>query len=1456
MRSRCALLFWVAAAGLLWGTLAGAAAAAGLPPGAKPLINDALPRPAHAVELMRTRPVPRIFRAPFGAGYYDTSEYMLGSVAVAIFLPESDGSIDGNQETWTAAELDTATAGIEAAMEFWASNAPGGVLSFQYEVHRAIPTPYEPINHGMFDEAVWNSYLANLGYTNADVWVNIYDYLNDLRDRLGTDWAFAITCALDDHDSDYSYPDWFAAAWLGGPSIAVTYHNDGWGVGYLASVAAHEAGHTFWALDEYAESGCTPSERSGYLNVENANCENGGAGLPCLMGSGTTGSGVCSYSRGQIGWRDSDADSIPDILDTNPIAVLNPHIPNPTDDETPTFMGSGNVNPLPNQNPIPWDMHNNISINTIIAAQWRVDGAQWEAADAADGSFNSGEEPVTFTSWTLADGTHRFELRLVSSPGTMTQPPYPYQDLIIQAGAWKWQNFQPQDWVNTGQPDCSVEVRNKEKGLDVSSAEYCYSTDGGGTWSAWQPAECTGSDGSLVFETITARAAPFNQESATQNLVRFRISDLVGASTESPDYTVKIDLTAPSLPTISTTPPPEEGNVYHTDDITFSFQSTDEASGMAGYLVWLDAQPQQWVTGTSQVFQNIADGPHTFHGQGKDNAGNLSEVADYVFSVVVPPGSHVKPLAHYQTSAQVQLAWEPDAGTTDIATYTIEVYDEQATAPAWQDIAELTDVAVTSGTYTGQTDHAYRFRSRAKDQVGNVETDLPDQGDATTTVDATPPTKPTVTTTPPPDKGSAYHVNDMTFSWQSTDQGAGVAGYWVWLDSESKQWVTWTDKFYRDLADGAHTFHAQAKDSAGSGNVSEITDYNFTVDTVCPSSHLEPLPRYTTSLEVQLRWGPDEGVADIATYTIQVYDERATSPAWQDIANLTEVAETSGTYAGEDGHTYRFRSKASDNAGNVETAILDQGDTKTTVDAVPPRVLEADEEGPAGAYVRFSEAVDRTSAENAANYEVTPEVVVSGATVDTSDRALVHLTFERDTAVLTEYTVRVPNVTDVAGNLVDAAYNQATWERELAHPFSVGRSMVSVPVLLDNKDPAGWLQTQQIARWKPDEARYVSYPGGSWLDLEPGRGLWSKWDAWVTAAFAGEAVSAAQPFQVSVLQGWNQIGNPYYWSACPWAVFREANKGLVGEYGWAWTGTAYLLVYGDASFGAQTQLEPWQGYWIWAEKAGTITFPLPTVSTARQTAEAAASQRSLEEGGWHVRLAASAGEAVDSFNVFGVTGGGGGQGGLRIPSPPRPESSRFVDLNFVSATGEDQAAVDLRPSFAARAEWEFVVETDIADAEVTLTWPSLLAVPLELDLVLVDQETGARRYMRTTASYTFNTGPQGGGRRFKIEAGTALGGRLAIAGLSAVATKGGALAISYTVSKAALVDVTIYTLSGEAVGRPAARREAAPGANTIYWDSRGTSGALLPGGVYLCEVSAYSQDGQVTRAVYAVTVTR
>ncbi len=85
---------------------------------------------------------------------------------------------------------------------------------------------------------------------------------------------------------------------------------------------------------------------------------------------------------------------------------------------------------------------------------------------------------------------------------------------------------------------CVVEVRDALAGLDVSSAAYQFSTDGGTSWSGWLPATCSGVDGTQGWETVTTADIPFG---SGETRVQFRIADLADPANEgqSPVYAVR-----------------------------------------------------------------------------------------------------------------------------------------------------------------------------------------------------------------------------------------------------------------------------------------------------------------------------------------------------------------------------------------------------------------------------------------------------------------------------------------------------------------------------------------------------------------------------------------------------------------------------------------------------------------------------------------------------------------------------------------------------------------------------------------------------------------------------------------------------------------------------------------------------------------------------------------------------
>jgi hypothetical protein len=108
-----------------------------------------------------------------------------------------------------------------------------------------------------------------------------------------------------------------------------------------------------------------------------------------------------------------------------------------------------------------------------------------------------------------------------------------------------WSNFAPTKTTDQT-PNVSVDVRDSDTGLLVSSAQYRYSKNGGSTWTGWASASCTGEDCTTATQTISKSSVAFSQDSMTQNKVQFRIGDMSGNTGTSSSYNVAIDSTGPS----------------------------------------------------------------------------------------------------------------------------------------------------------------------------------------------------------------------------------------------------------------------------------------------------------------------------------------------------------------------------------------------------------------------------------------------------------------------------------------------------------------------------------------------------------------------------------------------------------------------------------------------------------------------------------------------------------------------------------------------------------------------------------------------------------------------------------------------------------------------------------------------------------------------------------------------
>ncbi len=310
-KTRAAVIFFNA---VVAGTLAQELAAQMAPERQMPLIDDALPAPAlNKAEYEKNLRPFGIAPAPAG-----NSDSMTGTVAVALFFVESDGSTDPDTYTWNSTDEQATYNRTVSGLSWWVGQAPSyGVnvtfsISFYSSTDAASRQGYEPILHDSNSDELWISQImANLGFTSGNHISRVTAFNTWLRGNAGTDWAYSAFFGYNPSPAPTTFTNGrFAYAYLGGPYTQMLFRNDGWAVEDFGRILAHETAHIFWACDEYYQPGyggctsCGPCAPGGPRpQVSNGDCVSCNLNaVPCMMrGNDLT---LCHFTPLQIGWID------------------------------------------------------------------------------------------------------------------------------------------------------------------------------------------------------------------------------------------------------------------------------------------------------------------------------------------------------------------------------------------------------------------------------------------------------------------------------------------------------------------------------------------------------------------------------------------------------------------------------------------------------------------------------------------------------------------------------------------------------------------------------------------------------------------------------------------------------------------------------------------------------------------------------------------------------------------------------------------------------------------------------------------------------------------------------------------------------------------------------------------------------------------------------------------------
>ncbi|MEA3401828.1 MAG: PKD domain-containing protein [Armatimonadota bacterium] len=839
-----------------------------------------------------------------------------------------------------------------------------------------------------------------------------------------------------------------------------------------------------------------------------------------------------------------------------------------------------------------------------------------------------------------------------------------------------------------------------------------------------------------------------------------------------------------------------------------------------------DGMPDSWETEHGLDPNDESDGPRY------DLDPDYTNVEVYLNSLVPegPPGNH-QPTADAGSDQEVSAGSSAEAEVELDGSGSSDADGDPLTYRwTWQDAEgndhEASGVNPTVSLPSGETVVTLVVNDGSLNSV-------PDTVTITVNSDNSPPPAPEVSISPDAPTTS----DDLVVTAESTDpDGDDVTFTYAWYKNDELQDEVTGDTVSSDLTARDETWRVVVTPSDGSatGDAGEASVTIANSPPTAPTVSITPGSPTTLDDLVASVEGSTDSDDDTVTYEYAWYRDDTLQ---EDLTGDTVSSDLTG-----DGETWRVVVTPSDgtDAGETGEASVTIGKTYT----VSGTVLYPNDEPVPGVGVTDGDQTALT--DDQGQYTLT--VVQTGE---------LSISASKDSHVVTPQVQKVTVPPDATG--VDFKAHQV-----FRHRLRKGISFVGVPCVPLQTDPTTVWGTELIARWNPEQHKYVFAADGSsdLLTVQPGRGFFLKSPA-RDLSVPGVPVSSGALFPLTIEHGWNMVANMFA-AGLPFGNLMGNAPSHVHPYGFAYDADAgdYLLITSVAGANVdRNDIFPWEGIWMYNHgrraklEVSPPEDPIPpdppqSADTAAASSSAVVPQSAVGgDRGWLVPIEVEAGGRCDTTTVVGTSSMLADP--VEIYNPPTaPES---VDMYIVGADGQ-QLAQCVRNSVGA-ASWEFVVSTDLCDAEVSVRLPDLSQVPNDMCVYLTDIDANKRVYARTMRRYRYVSGDSGGQRRFKLEVVPQDDASLVVTAMAA--SQGPeAVALQYNVSKQCDVSARVLNIAGRPIRVLARAESVMSGANTLSWNLRSDRGTKVANGRYIIQITARSADGQQTHAITTTTVRR
>jgi hypothetical protein len=420
----------------------------------------------------------------------------------------------------------------------------------------------------------------------------------------------------------------------------------------------------------------------------------------------------------------------------------------------------------------------------------------------------------------------------------------------------------------------------------------------------------------------------------------------------------------------------------------------------------------------------------------------------------------------------------------------------------------------------------------------------------------------------------------------------------------------------------------------------------------------------------------------------------------------------------------------------------------------------------------------------------------------------------------------------------------------VSSPYDYGSNPANVEQLLSvpDGDPAFLFATWDIGR-------YAFFPTPPADRFRLGRGYFLGYKTNLPLSTVGTTADTTRPFDITLNPGWNLIGDPFLLDI-DWTKVAVVDGGVVKTHDQAVSTGAIgsaLYSYVSGTYILNFKISPWAGYWVRAYRSVTLRIDPINDLYGRAAAVGGTSRAVLQGGdGWSVNLRVNAGQLRDEDNYLGVSSRAvDGFDQFKAEKPP-VFGDKYLALTFDHTDWGQMSGgygVDVRSASTGTKVWNFTVNTTAANTRASITWPNVSTIRRGTTLYLTDTVTGQVQDLRTTSSYSWQTGETPAPRKFRVEAiRSDATNTLRVTNVVVQSSRspGSPVTISYNLSMPANVEIIVRGAAGNQVRHVTGRASRAAGINEVTWDQKTDQNVAVPSGSYSVEIRAQSTDGRTT----------